>query len=111
MGSETAIERYDPGPNVLRNTLWNGMPAAEIPCTIPIEQTQLLCRANMDRVQFVGVFMPKLASHQSPDIASTSGVLFVAKDGCHKGVPEIGNLPEIHVRVVWQGRREAETGK
>src|SRR5215470_18252688 len=55
--------------------------------------------------------MPQLASHQSPDITSTSRVLFVAQDARHQGVPEISNFPEIHVWVIGQGRREAETGK
>lgn len=39
MGSETAIELDDPGLDVRRYTLWNRMPAAEIPGTIPSEQT------------------------------------------------------------------------
>jgi hypothetical protein len=58
----------------------------------------------MDRVELVGVFMPKLASHQSPDITSTSRVLFVAQDARHQDVAEISHFPEIHVRLIWQGR-------
>src|SRR5262249_33551571 len=39
MGGETALEGDDPGPDMFRYTLWNRMPAAEIPGPIPTEQT------------------------------------------------------------------------
>src|SRR4051812_7165993 len=64
MSSETTIERYDPVADVLRNTLGNRVSAAEIPGTITVKQTQLLCRADMDCIEFISIFMPKLPCHQ-----------------------------------------------
>ena len=70
-----------------------------------------MCRTNVDRVEFAAIFVVELTGHEGTDIAAPCGVLIITEDISHEYVPKIGNLPEVHVRVVRQWRRETETRK
>lgn len=111
MRRETTIELQDLAPYAFRDIVGNRLPSGEIPGTITVEKGELLCGPDVDRVELVAIFVSELAGYKGSYIASPGGVLIVTENLRHEHVPKIGDLPEIHVRIVRQRRREPEARK
>ncbi len=77
-----------------------GPASAQVPGPVAVEQVEFQAGADVDRVKLVGVLVPELPGDERPDIAAGGDVPLVAERLGHQGVPEVGDLPEVHVRVV-----------
>ncbi|MDQ0497070.1 hypothetical protein QOZ95_005271 [Paenibacillus brasilensis] len=54
----------------------------------------------MNGVEFVTIFMSQLTGYESTYIASRCSVFIIAEYIGHECLPEIGDFPKVHVRVV-----------
>jgi hypothetical protein len=110
MNGEPLLQPDDLGVDVGGQPGRDGPAATEVPGPVTVEERELLPGADVDPVQRIGVLVPELAGDQRPDIAAGGGVPVVPEDAGHEGVPEVGDLPEVHVRIVRQGSGEPEAG-
>jgi hypothetical protein len=110
MDGKAFLQRDDPGVDVGGQALRDGPTTAQIPGPIPVEQGEHLARADVDGVELGGVLVPELAGDQRFDVAAGRAVLLKAEGTRHQKMPEVGDLPEVHVRVVRQGAENPKPG-
>ena len=110
MDGEPPLQRDDLGVEVGGPALGDGPATACVPGPVAVEQGELLAGADVDGVQLTGVLVAELAGDQGADAAAGGAVPVVAKRAGHQGVPQVGDLPGVHVRVVGQRGGEPEAG-
>ena len=77
----------------------------------PVKKSSGSPERDMNAVQLVGVLVAQLAGDERADVAAPGGVLVVAQDLGHQGVPQVGDLPEVDVRKAGERAGESKAGQ
>jgi hypothetical protein len=105
---ESLVPRDDLGADLVGQAGRDRVAAAEIPGPVAVEEVQPQAGADVDAVQLVGVLVAELAGDQSADVAACGRVPVMTQHPGHQAVPDVGDLPEVHVGVRRQWCGESE---